>query len=259
VPLGLQIALTVAVGAVSGVLSGMFGIGGAVLTTPAIRVLGATALEAIGSTLPSILPSSIAGSLRYNREGFVRHRIMVITSAFGIPASVIGSRLSQAVPGNGHALMIATAVLVGYTAYRTAFPSTAPPDASLPETLGDSWWLLGVIGVAAGALSGLLGIGGGILMVPAFSTLVGLPLKDTIATSLTCVGVFAIPGTITHAIQGDINWTFALALAAGVVPGARIGAHFTIGTTDGTLRYTVGTALGVIALIYGIGELFALR
>jgi uncharacterized protein len=84
-------------------------------------------------------------------------------------------------------------------------------------------------------------------------------LKDTIATSLTCVGVFAIPGTITHAIQGDINWTFALALAAGVVPGARIGAHFTIGTTDGTLRYTVGTALGVIALIYGIGELFALR
>jgi uncharacterized membrane protein YfcA len=258
-PLGLQIALTVAVGALSGVLSGMFGIGGAVLTTPAIRVLGATPLEAIGSTLPSILPSSISGSLRYNRDGFVRHRIMLVTSAFGIPASVIGSRLSQAVPGNGHALMIATAVLVAYTAYRTAFPSTPPPDASLPETLRDDWWLLALIGVAAGALSGLLGIGGGILMVPAFSTLVGLPLKETIATSLACVGVFAIPGTITHAIQGDINWTFALALAAGVIPGARVGAHFTIGTTDRTLRYTVGTALGVIALIYGIGELFALR
>jgi uncharacterized protein len=258
-PVGLQIAITVAVGALSGVLSGMFGIGGAVLTTPAIRVLGATALEAIGSTLPSILPSSISGSLRYNREGFVRHRIMVITSAFGIPASVIGSRLSDAVPGNGHALMIATAVLVGYTAYRTAFPSTRTPDASVPDTGRERWWLLGLIGIAAGALSGLLGIGGGILMVPAFSTLVGLPLKDTIATSLACVGVFAIPGTITHAIQGDINWTFALALAAGVIPGARIGAHFTIGTTDRTLRYTVGTALGVIAVIYGVGELFALR
>jgi uncharacterized membrane protein YfcA len=258
-PLGLQIALTVAVGALSGVLSGMFGIGGAVLTTPAIRVLGATPLEAIGSTLPSILPSSIAGGLRYNRDGFVRHRIMLITSAFGVPAAVIGSRLSRAVPGNGHALMIATAALVGYTAYRTAFPSTPPPDASLPETLHERWWLLGLIGVSAGALSGLLGIGGGILMVPAFSTLVGLPLKDTIATSLACVGVFAIPGTITHAIQGDINWTFALALAAGVIPGARIGARFTIASTDRTLRYTVGTALGVIALIYGIGELFALR
>ena len=258
-PLGLQIALTVAVGAVSGVLSGMFGIGGAVLTTPAIRVLGATALEAIGSTLPSILPSSISGSLRYNRERFIRHRVMVVTSAFGIPASVIGSRLSRAVPGNGHALMIATAVLVGYTAYRTAFPSSPPADASQPEEVHESWWLLGGIGIAAGALSGLLGIGGGILMVPAFSSLVGLPLKDTIATSLACVGVFAIPGTITHAAQGDINWTFALALAAGVIPGARFGAHFTIGTDDRTLRYTVGIVLGVIAVIYGAGELLALR
>ena len=263
-PVGVEIVLTVLVGILSGVLSGMFGIGGAVVSTPAIRAIGATALEAIGSTLPSILPSSISGSLRYNRERFIRHRIMAITAAFGVPASVIGSRLSDAVPGNGHALMIATAVLVGYTAYRTAFPNTPTPEAggvdeSAPEHLNESWQLLAAIGIAAGALSGLLGIGGGILMVPAFSTLVGLPLKDTIATSLACVGVFAIPGTITHAIQGDINWTFALALAAGVIPGARFGARFTIATNDRTLRLTVGAALGIIALIYAIGEIAALR
>lgn len=261
VPVGLEIALTVAVGVVSGVLSGMFGIGGAVITTPAIRVLGATTFQAIGSTLPSILPSSISGSLRYNRERFIRHRIAWITSAFGVPASVIGSRLSRAVPGNGHVLMIATALLVGFTAYRTAFPGTSAGEQAGNSTPGlhESWWLLGLIGLAAGALSGLLGIGGGILMVPAFSTLVGLPLKETIATSLACVGVFAIPGTITHAVQNDIDWTFALALAAGVIPGARIGARFTIGTDDKTLRFTVGAALGVIALIYGIGEILALR
>lgn len=258
-PVALRIALTVAVGAVSGVLSGMFGIGGAVVSTPAIRLLGATALEAIGSTLPSILPSSISGSLRYKRENYIRRRIMLITSAFGVPASVVGSRLSRAVPGNGHALMVATAVLVGYTAYRTAFPSTAAAEAAAaPEKLRESWWLLGLIGVATGALSGLLGIGGGILMVPAFVTLVGLPLKETIATSLACVGVFAIPGTITHAIQGDINWTFALALAAGVIPGARFGAHFTIAANDRTLRYTVGAALGILAIIYAAGEINAL-
>ncbi len=74
-------------------------------------------------------------------------------------------------------------------------------------------------------LSGLLGIGGGILMVPAFSAWVGLPLKETIATSLACVGIFAVPGTITHAFQGDINWSFAVALAIGVIPGAQIGAR----------------------------------
>ena len=254
-----QVILTVLVGAVSGVLSGMFGIGGAVITTPAIRVLGATTYQAIGSTLPSILPSSISGSLRYNREKFIRGRIVLITSAFGVPASVIGSKLSHAVPGNGHWLMIATAALVGFTAYRTAFPVVrADGSTGALATFRDEWWMLGLIGIAAGALSGLLGLGGGILMVPAFSAWVGLPLKDTIATSLACVGIFAIPGTITHAFQHDIDWTYALALAAGVIPGARIGARFTIATDDKTLRYTVGAALAIIAVIYAAGEISAL-
>jgi uncharacterized membrane protein YfcA len=258
--LALQIVLSVAVGVIGGVLSGMFGIGGAVITTPAIRVLGATTFQAIGSTLPSILPSSVSGSLRYNRERLVRHRIALVTSAFGAPASVIGSRLSHSVPGNGHWLMIATAALVAFTAYRTAFPIVrADGTTGALEVLRDDWWMLGLIGAGAGALSGLLGVGGGILMVPAFSTWVGLPLKETIATSLACVGVFAIPGTITHAFQGDIDWTFAIALAAGVIPGARIGAHFTIATDDKTLRYSVGSALGIIALIYAVGEILALR
>jgi hypothetical protein len=258
-PLGLQIALTVAIGVIGGVLSGMFGLGGAVITTPAIRALGATAFEAIGSTLPSVLPSSISGSLRYGRENLIRRRIVLIVSAFGAPASVVGSRLSRSVPGNGHWLMIATAALIGYTAYRTAFPVVRSDGTTGPlDTLRDRWWTLAVVGVAAGALSGLLGIGGGIFMVPAFSAWVGLPLKETIATSLACVGILAIPGTITHAAQGDINWTFALALVVGVVPGARIGARFTIATNDTTLRYTVASALSVIAIIYAAGEIRAL-
>jgi uncharacterized membrane protein YfcA len=256
-PLWLEIAITVLVGVATGVLSGMFGIGGAVVSTPAIRALGATALQAIGSTLPSILPSSISGSLRYHRESFILWRIVVLTSVLGIPASVAGSRLSGAVPGNGHALMILTAGLVAYTGYRTAFPTVRTLERA-GEPLHDEWWRLAIIGMAAGALSGLLGIGGGILMVPAFSAWVGMPLRQTIATSLACVGIFAIPGTLTHWYLGHIDWTFAAALAVGVIPGARIGAHFTINATDKLLRYSVGSALGIIALIYAAGEVLAL-
>jgi uncharacterized protein len=256
-PLWAEVAITVLVGFATGLLSGMFGIGGAVVSTPAIRALGATALQAIGSTLPSILPSSISGSFRYNRENFILWRVVALTAVLGVPASVAGSRLSDAVPGNGHALMILTALLVAYTAYRTAFPTVRTLErAGLRPN--DEWWRLAVIGVAAGALSGLLGIGGGILMVPAFSAWVGLPLKETIATSLACVGIFAIPGTLTHWYLGHIDWTFAAALAVGVIPGAQVGARFTINADDRLLRISVGTALGVIALVYGIGELLAL-
>jgi uncharacterized protein len=257
VPLWAEVAITLLVGVATGVLSGMFGIGGAVVSTPAIRALGATALQAIGSTLPSILPSSISGSLRYHRESYIIWRVVALTSVLGVPASVVGSRLSGAVPGNGHALMILTAVLVAYTGYRTAFPTVRTLERS-GQPLNDEWWRLAIIGVAAGLLSGLLGIGGGILMVPAFSAWVGIPLKETIATSLACVGIFAIPGTLTHWYLGHINWTFAAALAVGVVPGARIGAHFTINAADRILRYSVGATLGIVSLVYGVGEVLAL-
>ncbi len=95
-------------------------------------------------------------------------------------------------------------------------------------------------------------------MVPAFSAWVGLPLKPSIATSLACVGIFAIPGTLTHWYLGHIDWTFAMALSVGVVPGARIGAHLTINAADRLLRYSVGSVLGIIAVVYGAGELAAL-
>jgi uncharacterized membrane protein YfcA len=259
VPAALEFVLTLVVGVATGMLSAMFGLGGAVISTPAIRLLGASAIQAVGSTLPSILPSSITGSIRYQREGLIRGRVVLWTSAFGVPAAVAGSRLSETVPGEGHLLMLATAALVGYTAYRTAFPGERALERNLgpPELwkLRDEPWRLALIGIAAGALSGLLGIGGGILMVPAFSVWVGLSLKDTIATSLACVGIFAIPGTLTHWSLGHIDWTIAIALALGVVPGAWIGAHFTIAATDRVLRNRVGAVLGLVAVVYAAGEL----
>ena len=112
--------------------------------------------------------------------------------------------------------------------------------------------------MAAGGLSGLLGIGGGILMVPAFSAWLGIPLKETVATSLACVGIFAVPGTITHALLGHINWAIAIPLCIGVIPGARIGANLTIAASDRALRLSVGAVLGIIATIYAIGEIIAL-
>src|SRR5439155_1714761 len=87
------------------------------------------------------------------------------------------------------------------------------------RTLGASPFACAAVGGAAGGLSGLLGVGGGIVMVPGFTEVHGMPIKRAIATSLACVGVFAVPGTITHAALGDIDWRFALLLAVAVVPG----------------------------------------
>ncbi len=267
--------LTALAGFGTGVLSGMFGVGGAVVSTPAIRALGASPVASIASTLPSIIPGAISGALRYHREQLVDVRIATWTAGAGILAAVSGALLTEVIPGDGHLLMLLTAGLVGFSAYRLSRPvvvrespadllvegiTDAGPAAEMHRTgeLRAGWWRLVLIGLAAGGLSGLLGIGGGIVMVPLFTGWVRLPIKAAIGTSLACVGVLAVPGTITHALLGNIDWLYALPLCIGIVPGARVGSHLAIRSSDRTLRLTVGFGLGALAAVYFLGELLAL-
>src|SRR5438270_13922197 len=177
-------------------MSATFGVGGAVISTPAIRVLGASAFVAVGATLPSILPSAASATARYVREHLVDWQVVLWAAPIGMATSILGSLLSHVVPGNGHWLMILTALLLGATAWRMRRPPPRPAveeaeaetDAAVVgerhHTFHRSPVPVAGVGVIAGLLSGLLGIGGGIVMVPGFNQYVGLRLKQTIATSL---------------------------------------------------------------------------
>jgi uncharacterized membrane protein YfcA len=261
---------TVIVGFLSGVLSGMFGVGGAVLTTPGLRALGAEPIEAVGSTIPAILPGAVSGAWRYAREGLVDWRVAVTCGVLGSGMAVAGGTLSDHV--NGHYLMLLTAALLLWTGVKNVRSIRVPVRVPVPAAddvevvdagPGDpgvepSLPAVGAIGAAAGFLAGLLGVGGGILMVPAFTSLLHLPPKRAVATSLVGVAIFSVPAMITHALLGHINWAFALCLVVGVVPGAQVGAHVTIGGSDRRLRLLMGVFFSVLAVVYGIGELRAL-
>lgn len=257
----LRDVLTLFLGVLTGVMSGAFGVGGAIISTPGIRLLGASAFVAVGTTLPSVVPSAVVGSARYQREGLVDWRVLIIAAPGGVIGAVGGSLASHEVPGEGHWLMVLTAILLGVTAVRMARSMEAADDGSRPvppdPPMRRGPFTLTAIGVVAGVLSGLLGLGGGLILVPAFSEVVRLPLKKAIATSLACVGVLAVPGTITHAVLGDIDWRLALLLTVGVLPGARLGATISIAMSARRLRLAVAIGLGVVAVVYGAGELAA--
>ena len=229
----LRDLLTLLLGLATGVLSALFGVGGAIVSNPGLRALGAAPLVAVGSIT--------------NRPAM---------SLF----------LSLVVPGDGHLLLLLLAVLLAFPAWRTAV--TGPGSATAghdrePGRRGAAagarkGWLAAGIGLLSGLLSGLLGIGGGVIMVPAFVELLGLPLKSAIATSLVCVGIFGIPATVTHGFLGDIDWRLATLLTVGVIPGARIGASLTIRTAERRLRLAVGVFLALVALVYFVTETRAL-
>lgn len=276
----LRDLLTALLGAATGVLSGLFGVGGGVISQPGMRLLGLEPLVVIGTALPVIIPGAASGAVRYVREGLVQWPAVAATVPAGLAAAVVGSVASERVPGEGHLLQLITAGLLGLSSYRmgqtpppvpaaeplaeTDAPEapvrrgTSTPSAATSAPAPTPVPRFAAIGAVAGLLSGLLGIGGGVVMVPAFVQIARIEVKSAIATSLVCVGAFAVPGTLTHALQGQVDWRVALVLIVGVVPGARLGAALTIKATDRRLRVTVASFLGLTAVLYAAGELRAL-
>lgn len=269
----LRDVVTVVLGVATGVLSGLFGVGGGVLSQPGMRLLGLPPLVVIGTALPVIIPGAVSGAARYVRAGLIRWPAVWATVPLGLVGAVIGGVVGERVPGDGHLLQLGTAGLLGFSSYRMGKGSTAPaPQEPLAETdapeaperapaappADASPARYAAIGAVSGLLSGLLGIGGGVIMVPAFVQLARMEVKAAIATSLVCVGAFAVPGTVTHALLDHVDWRVAAALVLGVIPGARLGAALTIRATDRRLRITVASFLGLTAVAYAAGELNAL-
>jgi uncharacterized protein len=265
----LRDLLTVGLGLATGLLSGLFGVGGGVISQPGMRLLGLEPLLVIGTALPVIIPGAASGTVRYIREELIQWSAVVATVPVGLAAAVVGSVVAEQVPGDGHLLQLATAALLGLSSYRMGKAPVAAPTAPLAETdapeapaqarSGDATTgRYAAIGLVSGLLSGLLGIGGGVVLVPAFVHFARMEVKAAIATSLVCVGAFAVPGTFAHALLDHIDVRVAVALVLGVVPGARLGAALTIRATDRRLRVTVASFLGLTAVLYAAGELLAL-
>lgn len=246
------------VGLVSGTLSGMFGIGGGIITTPAILALGYPQLTAVGTPLPVIVPTALAGALSYSRRGLVDLRAGLLLGACGAAVSVGGAMAAEAI--GGAAVLVVTAALILYTAAdmavaeirrrRGSGPSAGPGPAARPPR--PAIGALVALGLATGVYSGLLGLGGGFIIVPVLVRWLGYPIKRAVGTSLVAVSVIAVPGAVTHWALGNVDLRLAAALAVGVVPGALLGAKLTSMAADRWVR------LGFAALLAATGAWLAL-
>lgn len=243
------------IGLAAGMLSGLFGVGGGSIMTPAIAVLlGVPPLLAVASPLPVIMPTAAVGANNYRRAGRVDWRAAgwaVPPGLFGAVAGAFAADRIDAV-GAGHALLLTTAAIVAWESFRIikGRDTTDADDTSM----GRPGWQFAAAGLAAGLISGLLGVGGGIVMVPVFTSLLGMPLKKALGTSLCVMIPMVIPGTIVHGLLGNIDWPVAGALVIGVMPGAWLGSRMALAARDRTLHLAVGSFLMVVAILYAALE-----
>lgn len=247
-----QIVLGVVIGFLAGVFSGVFGVGGGIITTPVVRLLGGTAIQAVATPLPVIVPTALTGAYTYWKAGEVSERAIRWGVAPGAAGAIGGALLTSVT--NAHVLLIVTAGLLAIQSVRIASGRSV---AERERGATPGWQYL-LAGGAAGFVSGLLGVGGGIVYVPVAATMLGMPIKRALGTSLVLISIVAVPGTIVHAALGHVDWAIFAVLVAGVVPGARIGAAAALRARDRSLRVTVGLVLFAIALGYAAFELFNL-
>jgi len=251
-PVSLLVAA--AIGLAAGFLSGQFGIGGGIITTPAIRlILGQPGLIAVGTPLPVIIPTALAGAWAYWRRGLVDVRVGLLTGLLGGVFAVVGALVSDVLGGT--VVLVTTAALILWTAVDMIGgiirPEKRVVDREVHLRRKRSWpWMIG-LAAAAGLYSGLLGLGGGLIITPALTRFFGEDIKRAIGTSLAAVTVLAIPGTITHYYLGHVDVGIALALIVGVVPGALLGARLTIRAKDRNVR------IGFAALLLVAGVALA--
>lgn len=256
-----QSLLAVAIGFLSSVLSGLFGIGGGVVTTPAIRLLlDRPALIAVGTPLPVILPTAVVGALAYHKRGLVDVRSGAVLGAVGGVAAIIGARATTLVGGTF--LMYVTAAVIAYMSLDmlalTLRGSTTPELVALPaeprRAAHHPLAGLVLLGVVTGLYSGFLGLGGGFIVVPALVRWFGFDIKRAIGTSLMTVAMLALPGSVTHVILGNVDMRLAGLLVIGVVPGALIGAKITSVAQDRTMKLAFSALLLVVGVSLALAE-----
>ena len=243
------------VGIVVGFLGGLFGKGGSAIATPLLSLVGYPGFIAVASPLPATIPGTLIASGEYWESHLLDWQIVWWSVTFGIPATILGSLLTNFT--GARPLLIVTGILVlGFGISFLFFPGERKSmEASLVQSTENRpalWRLrLALIAIGVGIISGLLANAGGFLLAPAYARFLRQPIKKSFACSLAVSAVLALPGTVVHAYLGHISWTVAGLVALGSVPFSYLGARFAIRTKASRLERLYGlvlTALGAFFL-----------
>lgn len=277
--------VSLVVGLAVGVLAGLLGIGGGMLLVPAFKLgYAMDSLMCTATSLFTIIPTSVSGAISHIRNKTCLPKLGVAAGLGGACLSPLGVWLATLSPD--WAVMGAAALIIAYssvTMFRKALKAPKVPrgatgaeaaDAAAKEAAAEDraaaiarahaeapaigWREAGIgaaIGLFAGLASGYVGVGGGFIMVPLMMSILHVPMKLTSGTSLIAVMILAVPGTVTQALLGNINWIAGIAVACGSIPGATLGAKLIPKVPERQLRFLFAGFLVVAAVLLVVNQL----
>jgi len=245
------------VGAAAGVFAGLFGIGGGIIIVPALILLaGFPLVKATGTSLAAILlPVGILGIIAYHKARIIDLRASAFIAAGILSSVVVGAWLANALPVD--LMRRFFAVFCFYVSWNFIDPvrrikrlggrevAAKPEPEANPRP--SAYALIG-IGLLAGVMAGMFGIGGGNIIVPMLTLVLHYPAKRAIATSLGAILFpFGLPGVFYYYNAGTLDLSAAAWIALGLFLGTVFGARITIRLPSTTVKLLYGLFLLFVA------------
>jgi uncharacterized protein len=231
-----------------GVVLGALGSGGAILALPVlVYAAGLPPKQAVGVSQLVVGFAAMVGSLLQMRRGTVAWPHALWFGLAGIPATKLGALLNARMDARVLMLLFAGVVaMAGVRMLRTAHE----------ESKGSlRIWVAIPIGLAVGLLTGLLGVGGGFLLVPALIAFGGLEARQATATSLPVIAVNSIAGAAGQSAQWMPVLSLALAFLAATLAGTFLGLRAAAEASEAKLKQSLGVVL--LAVGAGVGAMNA--
>lgn len=276
--------LIVALGGLTGVLSGLFGVGGGFLTTPLLIFYGIPPTVAAASAATQVTGASVSGVLAHSRRGGVDYRMGAVTVGGGIFGALIGALLFRFFQAIGQIDVIINVLYVimlgsiGTLMLQEALAVLRPSEGKAPQirkrrhhplvaALPMRWRFYrsglyisplapAILGFLIGILTMLMGVGGGFLLVPAMLYILGMSGNVVVGTSLFQILFVTMATTMVHALTTQaVDIVLAGLLLLGSVLGAQFGTQIALKARPEILRLVLAVIVLAVALrmLFGLG------
>jgi len=256
---------------VAGFVGALFGLGGGVLIIPFLTLVeGVPVPLAVGASIVSVVATSSASAATYVQDHLTNLRLGMFLEIGTVAGAITGAFVSVFLPASalfilfGIILLYATMVMI--RARGIDFPANVRPDkTSRILALGSQYEdhslnrvvkyevtrtpLTVFIGYFAGIVSGLLGVGGGVINVPTMNLVSKVPVKVASATSNFMIGVTAAASASVYLLRGDVHPLLAAPLIIGVAGGALLGTRVLKVTPPTRVKVAFGILLAAISLL----------
>lgn len=246
-----QIRLLVGVGVAAGFLSGVFGVGGGILVAPSLLIIAhMDHRKAHGTSLAAILPISLASLITYWGHQHVDWSVAAWLACGAIAGSIIGTRLLAVVSKRTLAFIFSSVLMV--SAVRLFIATQGDGRNGLTVTMSLA---LITIGLVTGAIAGLLGVGGGVVMVPAMVVLFGMPSVIAKGTSIAVIVPTSIVGTIRNRSMKNVDLPAAMIVGCAGIVSAVAGGFISVLLSDTWSNILFAILLVVIVIRINVQQL----